>query len=185
MTPATRAVPLLVLLAACSAPPAPPQETPPQLVELREFQHIQSVFRAQYNSRQTLDFEDQGRVTVLAVSLDGFPGNTYVRCRFQYQNRTNRPVVQAWISLDVLDAEGDPVDTRTCVAILPTASPIARGSYYVDELMTPTLDAHLRPGWSWRIRCAAQQQSPEEPLVPPAEEWAPRAQEPFIRRSNH
>jgi hypothetical protein len=185
MTPATRAVPLLVLLAACSAPPAPPQETPPQLVELREFQHIQSVFRAQYSSRQTLDFEDQGRVTVLAVSLDGFPGNTYVRCRFQYQNRTNRPVVQAWISLDVLDAEGDPVDTRTCVAILPTASPIARGSYYVDELMTPTLDAHLRPGWSWRIRCAAQQQSPEEPLVPPAEEWAPRAQEPFIRRSNH
>jgi hypothetical protein len=179
------ALPLLAVLAACAAPPAPPQAPPPQVQELREFQHIQNVFRAQYNSRQTLDFDGHGRVTVLDVSLDGFPGNTYVRCRFQYQNRTRRPVVQAWISLDVLDAEGDPVDTRTCVAILPTASPIARGSYYVDELMTPTLDAHLRPGWSWRIRCTAQEQAAEEPLAPPAEEWAPRAQEPFIRRSNN
>lgn len=184
MTNAFHVLPLVAVLAACAAPPAPPKETPPQVQELREFQHIQSVFRAQYSARQSIDFEGHGRVTVLDVSLDGFPGNTYVRCRFQYQNRTTKPVVQAWVSLDVLDAEGDPVDTRTCVAILPTASPIARGSYYVDELMTPTLDAHLRPGWSWRIRCTAQEQAGEEPLVPPPEEWAPRAQEPFIRRSN-
>lgn len=186
MNPRAFALLPLSLFAACAAPaPRPAASAAPQVQELRELQHIQDVFRAQYTTRQALDFDGHGRVTVLDVSLDGFPGNTYVRCRFQYQNRTAKPIVQAWVSLDVLDADGDPVDTRTACLILPTASPIARGSYYVDELRTPTLDAHLRPGWSWRLRCSAQVQAADEPLDPPAEEWTPRRTEPFVRSARN
>ncbi len=175
---------LAASLTACASPaPAPTPASPPQVVELRDFQRVQGVFRNQYTGRQALDFEGAGRVTVLDASLDGYPGNAYVRCRFQYQNRTARPVVQAWVSLDVLDADGDVVDTRTSCLILPTATAIQRGSYFVDELRTPTLDAHKQEGWSWRLRCEAQLETADEPLDPPAAEWAPRASEPFIRRS--
>jgi hypothetical protein len=180
---ATRpALVLAALLAACASP-APPRATPPQVTALREFERVQDVFRSQYTGRQSIDFDGHGRVTVMDLSLDGYPGNAYVRCRFQYQNRTAKPVVQAWVSLDVLDPAGEIVDTRTSCLIMPNATAIARGSYFVDELRTPTLDAHLHEGWSWRIRCDAQLQSPDEPLDPPAAEWAPRASEPFIRRS--
>jgi hypothetical protein len=181
-----RNVSLTVLLAAAlsaCASPAPTPASPPQVQELRAFQSVQDVFRSQYTGRQAIDFDGAGRVTVLDASLDGYPGNAYVRCRFQYQNRTARPVVQAWVSLDVLDADGDVVDTRTSCLILPTATAIQRGSYFVDELRTPTLDAHKQEGWSWRMRCDAQLETADEPLDPPAAEWAPRASEPFIRRS--
>jgi hypothetical protein len=43
-----------------------------------------------------------------------------------------------------------------CVAIFPTIEPILNGSYYADELRTKTHDAHLQPGWSWRITCRAE-----------------------------
>jgi len=173
---------LAAMLSACASP-TPTPVSAPQVQELRHFERLQDVFRNQYTGRQTIDFVAAGRVTVLEAALDGYPGNAYVRCRFQYQNRTARPVVQAWVSLDVLDANGDVINTRTSCLILPTATAIQRGSYFVDELRTPTLDAHKLEGWSWRLRCDAQLETADEPLDPPAAEWAPRASEPFIRRS--
>ncbi len=109
-------------------------------------------------------------MTVREISLDGFPGGTYLRCRFHYQNRTDKPVVQAWVSLDVLDAEKNPVATQTAHCIVPIPVPIARGSYYSDELRPPTFGVHLQPGWSWRIRCVADLEQPDEPLNPPVPE---------------
>lgn len=141
---------------------------------LHELQLLQGVFRTQYTGTHVFDFEGHGRVTIREISLDGFPGNTYVRCRFHYQNRTAKPVVQSWVSLDVIDADGRIVGTQSCHLVMPTSSAIDRGSYYSDELRTPTYDAHLQAGWSWRIRCQSDLQQPEEPLDPPVPEWQPR-----------
>ena len=153
--------------------------------ELRELQLVQAVFREQYSGRHQFDFEGHGRITVREVSLDGFPGNTYVRCRFHYQNRSPQPVTQAWVSLDVLDAEQRVVGTQSCRLILPTAVAIDRGAYFSEELRTPTYDAHLQPGWSWRIRLHADPLTPEEPLNPPVPEWKPREHPPmYIKDRN-
>jgi hypothetical protein len=75
--------------------------------------------------------------------------------------------VQTWVSLDVLDASGRLVSSQACNCIIPVPMPIARGSYYSDELRTPTYDAHLQPGWSWRIRCNSMLEQADEPLDPP------------------
>lgn len=141
---------------------------------LQEFQLLQGVFRTQYSGKHVFDFPNDGRVTVREISLDGFPGNTYVRCRFHYQNRTTRPVMQTWVSLDVLDADGRVAETRSCHLVMPTSTAIDRGSYYSDEVRTPTRDAHLKPGWSWRIRCQSDHLQADEPLDPPVPEWQPR-----------
>ncbi len=140
----------------------------PLELELREFQQRQEVFRAQNIGPFDFEFADHGRVTVREILLDGFPGHTYLKCRFHYQNRTKAPVMQAWVSLDVLDAQERVVSTQSCHLIVPFA--IGRGAYYSDELRTPTYTAHLKPGWSWRIRCHADLETEEEPLDPPVEE---------------
>ncbi|MEO6594433.1 MAG: hypothetical protein ABIP94_06750 [Planctomycetota bacterium] len=160
------AIPLL-LVAACATPVH--IERPEHVLqsELRDFQLAQQVFRQQNTVPQVFDFKGHGRVTVRDISLDGFPGNAYVRCRFHYQNRTDKPVVQSWVSLDVLDNQGQLVGSQACICIVPHPMPIARGSYYSDELRTQTRDAHLQPGWSWRIRCTAQLEVEDEPLDPP------------------
>ncbi|MBL9079366.1 MAG: hypothetical protein JNL08_17830 [Planctomycetes bacterium] len=157
----------LVLFAACatSAHGAPAEHALES--ELRELQQIQQVFREQNTAPIEFDFPADGRVTVREVSLDGWPGGEYVRCRFHYQNRTDKPVVQAWVWLDVLSADGHLVSTQACNCIIPVPIPIARGSYYSDELRTPTYGAHLQPGWSWRIRCSAVLETADEPLDPP------------------
>ena len=101
------ALPLLLLATACATPVA--VETPAgehQLeAELRVFQEAQQVFREKNMGTHEFDFEGQGRVTVREILLEGFPGNTYLKCRFHYQNRTAKPVVQSWVSLDVLDKD--------------------------------------------------------------------------------
>lgn len=127
------------------------------------------MFRAQNTGPFDFDFAGHGRVTVREITLDGFPGHTYLRCRFHYQNRTRQPVMQAIVSLDVLDAQDRVVSTQSCYCIVPVPIPIARGSYYSDELRTPTYTAHLNPGWKWRIRCHADLEQEEEPLDPPVE----------------
>jgi len=174
-----RAVPLL-LAAACATPVRIERPEHPLQAELRDFQVAQQVFREQNRVPQEFDFPGQGRVTVREVSLDGFPGNTYVRCRFRYENRTDKPVVQSWVSLDVLDAEGRLVASQASICIVPHPMPIARGSYCSDELRTQTFDAHLQAGWSWRIRCDSQLEEEEEPLVPPADERPPLLPPPVI-----
>ena len=73
------------------------------------------------------------------------------------------------MSLDVLDAEGRIVSSQSCHLVVPTPQPIARGSYYADELRTPTYNVHLKEGWSWQIRCDAELVEPEEPLDPPVQ----------------
>ncbi|MFK7743230.1 MAG: hypothetical protein AB8H80_23140 [Planctomycetota bacterium] len=137
--------------------------------ELRDFQAAQQVFRERNMGKHEFDFDGHGRVTVREITLDGFPGNTYLRCRFHFQNRTVKPIVQSWVSLDVLDAEGRIVSTQSCHLIVPVPMPIARGSYYSDELRTPTYDAHLQEGWSWRVRCVSDLEEEEEPLEPPVQ----------------
>lgn len=157
----------LLLATACATPVRIERPEHVLEVELRDFQRHQQVFREQNTAPQEFDFPGQGRVTVRQISLDGYPGNAYVRCRFHYQNRTDKPVVQSWVSLDVLDGEGRLVASQASICIIPTPMPIARGSYFADELRTQTFDAHLQPGWSWRIRCTSQLEEEEEPLVPP------------------
>ena len=104
-------IPLLLLAAGCAnvaqkgaAPVAPLAHD--REVELAAFQDAQRVFRAQNIGTHKFDFEGHGRVTVREILLEGFPGGAYLKCRFHYQNRTKKPVVQSWVSLDVLDAEG-------------------------------------------------------------------------------
>ena len=138
--------------------------------ELRDFQERQWLFREQNTTPQVFDFPGQGRVTVREISLDGFPGSAYLRCRFHFQNRSEKPIVQTWVSLDVLDAEGRMVGSQATVCIVPHPIAIARGAYFADELRTQTFDAHLQPGWSWRIRCASQMEEEDEPLSPPVPE---------------
>lgn len=159
---------LFLFAGACASPVVNGRPVDSRLQDLREFQLVQEVFRTQYTGRHVYDFEGHGRVTVREISLDGFPGHTYVRCRFHYQNRTDKPVVQAWVSLDVLDGDGRVVGTQSCHCIVPTSTAIERGSYFSDELRTPTYGTHLKPGWTWRIRCVSDQQQAEEPLNPPA-----------------
>ena len=170
----------LLLAAACATPVRIERPEHALEVELREFQAIQQVFREQNTAPMDFNFPGHGRVTVRQVSLDGYPGNAYVRCRFHYQNRTEKPVVQSWVSLDVLDAQGRLVASQASICIIPIPMPIARGSYFSDELRTQTFDAHLQPGWSWRIRCTSQLEEEEEPLVPPVEERQPLIHPPLI-----
>jgi hypothetical protein len=174
------AVGLFLLATACATTREPGVLPPSPTDDLREFQLLQSVFRTQYTGAHVLDFPGHGRVTVREISLDGFPGHSYVRCRFHYQNRTAAPVMQAWVSLDVLDAEGEVANSQTVRLVMPTSTAIARGSYFSEELRTPTNDAHLRPGWSWRLRCVSDAEQADEPLDPPVQEWQPRVYEPVI-----
>ena len=160
------AIPVL-LAVACTTPVATPVHDNGKQEELDQFRATQQVFREQNTGVHKFEFEGHGRVTVRAISLEGFPGSTYLKCRFHYQNRTIKPVVQCWVSLDVLDPEGRTVSTQSCHLIVPVPIPIARGSYYSDELRTPTYDAHLKEGWTWRIRCVADMEEEEEPLNPP------------------
>jgi hypothetical protein len=164
-----RAVPLL-LAAACATPVRIEHPEHHLFTELGSLRVAQQVFREQNIVPQEFDFPGHGNVTVRDVSLDGFPGNTYVRCRFRYENRTAKPVVQAWVLLDVLDGQGKLVASQASICIMPTAVPIGRGCYFSDELRTQTLGTHLQPGWTWRIRCRAQLEADEVPLDPPVEE---------------
>lgn len=162
------ALPLL-FATACATPVAVEVREHALQRELQDFQVAQQVFRERNMGVHKFDFEGHGRVTVREITLDGFPGSSYLKCRFHYQNRTTKPVVQSWVSLDVLDAEGRIVSTSSCHLIVPVPQPIARGSYYSDEIRTMTYGAHLKEGWSWRIRCVSDQEQEEEPLNPPVE----------------
>lgn len=160
----------LLFTAACAISRRNDRPGEVHLAELDQLHAAQQVFREQNTAPMDFDFEGNGRVTVREVSLEGWPGGEYVKCRFHYQNRTKTPVVKAWISLDVLDAKGRVVSSQAVNCLVPIPMPIARGAYYSDELRTPTYGAHLQPGWQWRIRCIAVPETADEPLDPPAPE---------------
>lgn len=159
----------LLLAGACATPVTIDSPNHALRTELLDFQVAQQVFREQNMGTHEFDFEGHGRVRVNEITLDGFPGSTYLRCRFEYQNRTKKPVVQTWVSLDVLDADGRLVSSQSAHLIVPVPMPIARGSYFAEELRTPTYDAHLKEGWTWRVRCVSDLETEDEPLSPPVE----------------
>lgn len=169
----------LLFTAACAISRREHRSGEVHMAELEQLRAAQQVFREQNTTPVDFDFEGNGRVTVREISLDGWPGGEYLRCRFHYQNRTKAPVVKAWVSLDVVDGKGETVSSQAVNCIVPVPMPIARGSYYSDELRTPTYGAHLQPGWSWRIRCIAVPETAEEPLDPPVPERLPRQSPPM------
>ncbi|MGE3171228.1 MAG: hypothetical protein AB7O97_01300 [Planctomycetota bacterium] len=148
----------LLLLPACAT--LEYDEGPPiyqeQMAEMREFEQEQARFAATANLPRDFEFPGQGTVTVRQLWLEGYPSNTYVRCRFHYHNDTGRPVLRTLVSLDVLDAEGQMVASKVSVLIFPTPRAIHDGTYFSDELRTQTRDAHKQAGWSWRLTCKSE-----------------------------
>ena len=173
----------LLLAAACATSSENVRPGQAQLDELDQLRAMQHVFRQQNTTPVDFNFPKDGRVTVREVSLEGWPGGEYVKCRFHYQNRTKTPIVKAWVSLDVLNARDEIVSSQAVNCIIPIPLPIERGAYYSDELRTPTYGAHLQRGWKWRIRCTAVPETEEEPLDPPVEEYVPRVLPPMVIRN--
>lgn len=129
---------------------------PDLVVAMRELQREQERFTASTVVPRTFDFPGHGRVTVRQVELEGYPGNTYVKCRWHYINNTGRPVLRAVVGLDVLDGEGRLVASKVSVCVFPSDWPVHDGTFFSDELRTRTFDVHLQPGWSWRITCRSE-----------------------------
>lgn len=160
-----------LLLASCmdTAPRSP--FYPQQREQMAALERVQQEFAASTPVPQRFEFPGAGVVTVLDCSLDGYPGNTYVRARLEYQNTTGAPVVRSWLTLDVLDGDGRMVASQATVCIIPIPIPIQHGAYFVDELRTQTFGAHLQPGWSWRVTCRAELVDPTlddpVPVTPP------------------
>jgi hypothetical protein len=161
----TRPIPALLVLAAlgcgCASNDTLLGLYPELQQALLEFQQEQRRFASANPVPQTLEFPGHGTVTVRDVSLDGYPGSAYVRARWHYQNTTDRPVGRALVSLDVLDPQDRLAGSKVAVCILYTASPMYTGTFFADELRTRTMDAHLLPGWKWRITCKAESEEPE------------------------
>src|SRR5262245_2590451 len=155
----TRPIPLVLFLlaTACAAPAIEESNAYPELMTaMTDLQAEQQRFAATTVLPQTFKFPGQGRVVARIVSLDGYPGNTYVRCRFHYFNDTGRPVARSLVSLDVLDGAGRMVASQVSVCIFPTPRAIYDGTFYADELRTQTHGVHVQPGWSWRVTCKSE-----------------------------
>ena len=165
---------LCALASACATRVATTRPVRSGEQEFLQLQVTQRVFREQNTVPQSFDFPGHGRVTVREITLDGFPGNTYLRCRFHYENRTDEPIVQAWVMLDVVAPNGRLVASQATACIMPIPMAVARGAYVADELRVQTHGVHLQPGWSWRIRCVAERYI-DDPLDPPVQEsqWPP------------
>ncbi len=147
------------LLGACASPSSPAvEETAYESLKasMEDLKAAQKRFAAANEMPKTLDFGGNGKVTIRQLSLDGYPGNTYVRCRFHFQNDTGRPVLRSLVSLDVLDADGELVASQVSVCIFPTPRAIHDGTFFADELRTQTHDAHVREGWTWRLTCKTE-----------------------------
>jgi hypothetical protein len=164
----TTLIPSLLVFAGCALTTGSVEAPiyPQKQQALDDFKVEQHRFNSKVVLPRTFEFPGQGTVTVRELSLDGYPDNSYVRCRFHYQNTTGKNVVRSLVSLDVLDAHGKMVASQISVLIIPVPIPIAHGSYFADELRTPTRDAHLQPGWSWRLTCRSEFEEPEQDPVP-------------------
>ncbi len=138
---------------------------PDKVSALRELETAQQQFAATAEVPQRLDFPGQGRVVVRQLALDGYPGNTYVRCRFHYLNNTGRPVVRSLVSLDVLDGNGAMVASQVSVCIFPTPRAIYDGTFFADELRTQTYGVHTQAGWTWRLTCKTEFEPETEDAV--------------------
>lgn len=156
---------LCFLSAACATSSGSDSEGTAYPALVASMQHLeaeQKRFAATTELPQTIDFGKDGRVVVRQLALDGYPGNTYVRCRFHFQNNTGRPVLRAVIALDVLDSKGELVASQSSVCIFPTPRAIHDGTFFADELRTQTRGAHEQAGWSWRLTCKTEFLDDEE-----------------------
>jgi hypothetical protein len=147
---------LSLFAAACNVPNDSMSAYPELKLAMRELEVEQHRFADSVRVPQKFEFPGHGQVTVRQLELEGYPGNTYVKCRWHYQNNTGRPVSRAFVALDVLDANGHVVCSQRCVCIFPSTRPIAEGTFYSDELRTSTRGVHVQSGWGWRITCTAE-----------------------------
>ena len=174
------AIPLISLAASCASSYhrdgydyGSSESAQHRFAELRTLQDAQQVFSEQNRGSHQFDFKGHGRVTVREILLEGYPGNVYLKCRYHYQNRTDKAVVQSYVSLDALDKNGNLIASSTQRLIVPVPIAIARGAHIAHELRTQIPMQLLEPGWTWRIRCEAEKEMPEEPLDPPVEQRPP------------
>ena len=113
---------------------------------------------------QVFDFPDAGRVTVQRWELIGWPGDVYVNARIHYENTTDQPRSEAFVWLDVLDADDEVVGSTAVRLVNPMGYPFWPGHGYVTEIRARTNGKHLDPeGWNWTIACEA----PVEPDAGP------------------
>lgn len=153
---------MTTLAASCSTSPIELSAYPELHQAMLHLQQEQVRFDAAKTVPSRLDFPGQGRITIRDVSLDGYPGNIYVRCRFHYENNTGRPVLRSLVSLDVLDAAGRMVASQVSVLIFPTPRAIYDGTFFSDELRTQTLGVQTQAGWTWRMTCRSEFMAEDE-----------------------
>ncbi len=161
---------MVLVLGSCQTQSEPLRSAYPELAAaMRDLEAAQRGFEAATQLPQRFDFEGHGRVQLTDLALDGYPGNTYVRARWHYQNTTGKPVICAHVGLDVLDADGNVVARKVSVCIFPTPRLLHDGTYFADELRTQTHGVHNHAGWSWRITCRAEFFDEDEAYQPVGE----------------
>lgn len=172
-----------VWLAACAAPPAPP---PAQVIWMEQaWQELDAAKAAAAleasGEPRVAHFPGHGEITVRDWALEGFPGHTWVRARFTYENTTGRPIDYVTVWLTVMDADGRPVARQSTDLFMPTGLALAAGSLFADELRAQTRDVHRDPqGWKWALGCEAvfmdgapaDTAYPGEPWVSPNEPYS-------------
>ena len=158
---------VLSLFVAACATSEPVISAYPELAQaMRDLEDEQKRFNTTLVLPKKFVFPGNGEVIVRDVSLDGYPGNTYVRARWSWQNTTGRPVVRSLVSLDVLDGQGHVVASKVSVCIFPAVRMLEDATYFTDELRTQTHGVHMQEGWSWRITCRSEFVDEDELYVP-------------------
>ena len=167
---------LLCGLAACNtAPLDQPIEVIWQERAWHDLEEAKRTAAAAVGEPRVVVFPGHGEITVGDWKLEGYPGNTYVRARFTYENTTGRQVDWVRVWLTVMDAEGVMVARQPTELFMPMDLPFNPGTLFADELRTPTLDVHRdRRGWQWALGCEAVF-TDGEPAVTnyPAGAWSP------------
>lgn len=122
---------------------------------------------------RVVHFPGHGEITVREWALEGYPGNTWVRARFTYENTTGRAIDYVSVWLTVMDSEGVPVARQSTDLFMPTGLGMNPGTLFADELRTQTRDVHRKPdGWKWSLGCEAVFLDGEPADAPyPAEPW--------------
>jgi hypothetical protein len=114
-----------------------------------------------------------GEVLVRRWYLEGGVDWEYVRAKFTYRNTTGQPLDHVKVILSVLDPHGRVVCASRVRLVHPWGVPLGRDTLFSDEISTPTLGAHLRRGWQWRLDVEAVPWEPAWPRAVVAGDAAP------------